>query len=1158
VRSPLWRLDILSLPMTQAPPLDAFLAKWNGSEGSERSHSQHFLIDLCDLIGLARPGTKPTDDFRFEKDADFQGPDRVHHGRADLVRRGAFVLESKQFTNKERATKAWNLGMQEALGQALGYAKTLEDAPVFVIACDVGHCFELLACFDGSGHWRPFPASTNRIYLPELKDSSKFAQLAAALKDPHSLNPALRQLEITTDVAAKIADLARALRTAGHDREIVARFLMRCLFTMFAEDVGLFEGKKKIFEHYLRDYWIKSPVSFPNGVSVLWQTMNTGGSLMTGEKVHKFNGGLFRDHSALPMTKEQLEVLLQAAERDWSQVEPAIFGTLLENALGEKERHALGAHFTPRAYVERLVRPTIEEPLRAEWLVVRAQVRSLLGDGTGKTDEKAALAALKAFHARLCKIRVLDPACGTGNFLYVAMDLLKQLEEEVLEQIRRVGGSGQELLELDTITVSPKSFLGIEKNPWAKEIAELVLWIGYLRWQWRLRGTTAIAQSGESILRDEKNIECRDAVLDWDGAPVEKVKLDSKGRPVTRWDGATVRNNPITGQEMPDDRAQVPDYQYPNPRRPLWPEADFIIGNPPFLGTRRMRLGLGDGYVEALAKAWPDVADNCDFVMYWWSYAAEKVRTGKARAFGLITTKTIVQSFNRSAVRTQMEAKPPLGIAFAIPNHPWVDWEDGAQVRVAVTVGHPGPVSAGRLFTVARESDGAEGLPAVVLSPARVGEISDDLRVGATTTSARPLKSNQGIAYWGVKFYGDGFQITREQHSGLIGTGPTLARRFVSGKDLTGRWREALVIDCDGLDENQLRERFPPLYQWLLERVKPVRAHNPRAFKRERWWIFGENQPGMRRAVADVPWYIVTTETAKHRVFHTMEKDVLTEGGVCVIALPEHFSLGVLSSRCHVVWALAAGGRLGVGNDPRYNKTVCLDPYPFPAATPAQRSKIGDLAKQIDSHRKRQLAAHAKLTVTALYNVLESLRAGVALNEKEKIINEHGLVSVLRQLHDELDLAVFDAYGWDKALSDEALLEKLVALNAERAAEELRGEIRYLRPDFQAPKTQVVTQPTLAIDTEPDERPSTLPPAPVAATRAWPKTYFERASAVRDLVQSLPEGAHFGAGTLETHFRGKSNSRAGDIATILETFAALGQFVTLAPGYYGRPVRRAG
>ncbi|MBN8613202.1 MAG: class I SAM-dependent DNA methyltransferase [Deltaproteobacteria bacterium] len=737
--------------------LDAFLERWEGSEGSERSNSQHFLIDLCDLVGLPRPGTKDGDDFRFEQRAKFKAADGDHTGRADLVRRGAFVIECKQFTKKERASKAWNLGMQDALGQALDYANGLDQLPVFVIACDVGHCFELLACFDGSGVYRPFPAGANRIYLRDLRKPERFDDLKQALVEPAAANPARLQLEITTDVAEKIGVLAKQLRAAGHDREVVARFLLRCLFTMFAEDVALFENGRRVFEELLRDHWIKDPSRFVHGVSLLWQTMNTGGYSERGEVIQKFNGGLFRDYTALPLTKEQLQLLYEAARKNWSKVEPAIFGTLLENALGEKERHELGAHFTPKAYVERLVRPTIEEPLRAEWLVVRAQVRDLMEaaegtDKTGKTPkaEKDALATLKAFHQRLCKIKVLDPACGTGNFLYVAMELMKVLEAEVLEEIRRVGGVSQENLELSEFTVQPKNFLGIEKNPWAKEIAELVLWIGYLRWQWQLRGSTKSLQVGDSILRDEKNIECRDAVLDWDGAPAERMKLDDRGKPVTRWDGETTKLDPLTGQQIPDDspKGRKPVYEYPNARKASWPDADFIVGNPPFIGTRRMRLTLGDGYVQALATAWHEVPENADLVMYWWAAAAEQVRAGRSQTFGLITTNSITQAFNRATIRTQLAAKPPLAITLAIPDHPWVDASEGAAVRVAMTVGRRGPAQ-GRVMSLTAETPTAaeSGLSFVEA----FGTVSEDLRVGASPAAARPLRANAELAYWGVK-----------------------------------------------------------------------------------------------------------------------------------------------------------------------------------------------------------------------------------------------------------------------------------------------------------------------------------------------------------------------------------------------------------------------
>lgn len=1134
--------------------IEAFIEKWADSEGSERSHSQHFLIDLCDLVGLPRPGTKPTDEFRFEKDADFDAADGVHHGRADLVRKAAFVIESKQFTKKERASKAWNLGMQEALGQALGYAKGLEQPPVFVIACDVGHCFELLACFDGSGHWRPFPSSANRIYLADLRDAAKYNRLATALKDPTALDPSRAQVEITTDVAAKIATLAKTLRAAGHAKETVARFLMRCLFTMFAEDVGLFDDKKKVFAQHLRDYWIKSPASFPTGASVLWQTMNTGGFLPTGERVQRFNGGLFRDHAALPMTKAQLEILLEAAQRDWSQVEPAIFGTLLENALGDRERHSLGAHFTPRAYVERLVRPTIEEPLRTEWLDVRYRVRKLLGDGNGKSDEKGALAELKAFHQRLCKIKVLDPACGTGNFLYVAMDLMKQLEAEVLEQIRRVGGSGQELLELDTITVSPAFFLGIEKNPWAKEIAELVLWIGYLRWQWRLRGTTAIAQTGGSILRDERNIEWRDAVLDWDGAPLEQPLVDERGRPLSRWDGETVKVDPVSGHSIPDETAKVAIFDYPNARKADWPRADFIIGNPPFVGNKRMRLALGDGYVDALRASYPEVPESADYVMYWWKRCAELVRTGSADRFGLITTNSITQPFNRRVVQEELDRG--LGLSFAIPDHPWVDSDSGAAVRIAMTVGtrHPGK---GTLARVAREAVLSDGAIEVDLETSGA-EIGAALR--PTAHEPRELASNRAIGFRGVTLVGDGFIID----DGDALDASAAARTLVGASALLGKKKPRRVLDFLGISsEQELRTRYPREYQHLRHTVYHTRAAQERPSYRDKWWVFAEPRREFRAAVQGLPRYIGTVETSKFRWFAFIEASALPEQTLIAFALSDAALLGVLSSRVHGAYAVARGSRNGKGNDPRYTIGECFDSFPFPVLSSAQHEAIANLAEQIDRHRQRALSSGGRITMTALYNVVEKLRASLPLDKAEKQLHDAALVSILRELHDELDAAVIGAYGWEANITDEAIVERLAELNAARLDEERARSFKPLRPDLFAaateavPATEVVTQPPLPFDTEPTDTPSSPPPRAAAATRAWPRGDFERAPAIRELVRSLPDGARFDAAALDAHFKGTGKNRVREIAKILDTFAALGEFVTLAPGYYARPARRA-
>ena len=238
------------------------------------------------------------------------------------------------------------------------------------------------------------------------------------------------------------------------------------------------------------------------------------------------------------------------------------------------------------------------------------------------------------------------PTLRSGNFLYVTLEHLKRLEGEVLEVLRNLG-QAQATLELEGEIVRPEQFYGIEVNPWAAAVAELVLWIGYLQWHLRTRGDAAGLP--EPILRNLHNIECRDAVLAWDA--VEPL-LDAEGRPVTRWDGRTTKLHPVTGEPVPDETARVPAWRYVNPRPAAWPEADFIAGNPPFIGTARIREALGDGYVEAIRRVYPHVPDSADYVMFWWDVAAELVRTGRAWRFGLITTNSLRQTFNRRVLET--------------------------------------------------------------------------------------------------------------------------------------------------------------------------------------------------------------------------------------------------------------------------------------------------------------------------------------------------------------------------------------------------------------------------------------------------------------------------------------------------------------------------
>lgn len=1137
----------LRLPMT----VQSFVKKWSASGAAERANKDHFLLDLCEVLGVDKPrpatGDPAKDSFTFERDAVLlHEGQKTSVGRMDLYKEGHFILEAKQGSDEgaakkgtaKRGTAAWNLAMHDAFGQAVGYARTLESPPPFVITTDIGHCFELFAAFDGTGRYSQFPnVKRHRIYLADLPKKENLDLLRAVFTDPTSLDPSRHAMKVTRDVAARLAELAKALEGAKHEPERVAKFLMRCIFTMFAEDVGLLP--KRLFTEALEKYWLPNPTSFQGGIRSLWKAMNDGGDFFVA-KLPQFNGGLFKDADALPLTKKQLELLHEAAKCDWAEVEPSIFGTLLERALDPVERHKLGAHYTPRAYVERLVRPTVEEPLREEWDLVRAEVRSFVR----KDDIKGARKALLAFQVKLASTRVLDPACGTGNFLYVTLDLMKRLEAEVLGMLADVEGgergrkTGLAQERHGFAAVTPKQFLGIEVKPWAKEIAELVLWIGYLQWHFRTHGRDE--KPAEPVLHDFKNIECRDAVLTWDK---EELERDDKGKPLSRWDGRTMKRSPITGEEIPDETARVPLYRYVNPRRAEWPKADFIVGNPPFLGKLHIVSSLGKGYAAALREAYrSSVPDSADLVMYWWVKAASLVANGDVRRFGLITTNSIGQAFNRRMLEAAFEAG--VSLAFAVPDHPWVDDVGSAAVRIAMTVGERSTAS-GQLAEVSSEAVGSDGVAVVSLS-VRSGSIHADLTLGANVSRVGPLQANVRLASMGPALGSRGFLLTTSEREVLRAKSSEsidgIVRPLVGGNDLLKVPRNSWAIDLHGLDLGTVQSRFPLVFQRLHDRVYPERAQNNDPKLREQWWLFRRSNELHRSMLDGLKRYIVTVETAKHRVFFFVAGEVVAEHGTISFGLVGGFFLGVLSSRAHLVFALAAGGTLE--DRPRYNKTLCFDPFPFPATGEKVKASISRFAESLDAHRKKQQAAHPDLTITGMYNVLERLRSGEPLTAKERVIHDKGLVSVLRQLHDDLDTAVFDAYGWPHDLTDAQILERLVKLNAERAAEEAKGLIRWLRPEFQAAgeNKRKPTQVSLLPTGEEAEAPAGAGKGKKPAKVAWPKALPEQIAAIRTLLAS--------GDALSVKAAAAAFARADkeDVAASLDALVALGLAVAFGKG----------
>jgi hypothetical protein len=1147
--------------------IEEFISHWRQTGGSELANTQSFINGLCALIGVPAPHGSRTDDalndYVFERRV-FQdnGDGTTSFGRIDAYRRGCFILEAKQGSEGDKAaaakgdadldlfgqtaairvkrgtarrgTPGWAKAMVQAKGQAERYAKALpidHGWPPFLLIADIGYCIEVYADFTGTGKaYAQFPDRASfRIMLDDLREADVRARLAAIWTNPKSLDPTAIAAKATRDIADLLAKLARRLEARGHGAEQVSAFLMRLLFTMFAEDTHLIPSGS--FSNLLARTR-PAPETLHHQLSALWQSMDSGGfAPALGVSLRRFNGYLFKDRSALPLQGDEMDVLIEAAKADWTQVEPAIFGTLLERALDTKERAKLGAHYTPRAYVERLVMPTVIEPLRADWAGVRGAATQLLE--AGKTEE--ARRAVEAFHTQLAKTKVLDPACGTGNFLYVAMARMKELEGEVIELLTQLGHS-QYVAELSGHTVTPENFLGIEINPRAAAIAQLVLWIGYLQWHFRVSGKDRMP--AEPILKSIRTIENRDALIDYDSKVLER---DERGVPITIWDGTTMKRHPVTDALVPDETGRMEVYRYINPRQTEWPKADFIIGNPPFIGNKRMRARLGDGYTEAVRQAYCDTPETVDFVMYWWEVAAAAAASGATRRFGFITTNSITQPFNNvviSAAKTRL--------LFAIPDHPWVDGVDGAAVRIALTCGG---MASGQvvLETVEAEKELPDGFGerAVDLRRQVAEVINADLTIGIDVRAASELDANRDLAVQGMNPLGLGFRLERSDLERLnIDTGnlPPNLKPYLIGRDLVQRLSEKWVIDFFGLSEKAAAAANPALYQHLLTNVKPERDQNRRATRRDHWWLFGENAPTLRRGTAGLSRLIATCRTAKHRIFVFVPSSYVVDAKIIGIALDDAYWLGTLSSQIHLIWALRVGAFLE--DRPNYNHSDCFGKFPFPAnVSETLKDCIRAEAEALDALRKRVLAAHDDLTLTGLYNVVELLRAGTPLSDKDRDVHDRGLVTIIRQHHDAIDALVAEAYGWgaDHAagtLTDVEILTRLVALNAARAAEEARGLIRWLRPEYQAPNEAPKTTGTLDLGEAP-----TLPAS--ATIIPWPKTLPEQVSAVAGLLQGAAAPLH--PRDVARAFKAK---QASSMTPVLDTLTAIGLARKLQDGRY--------
>lgn len=944
-----------------------FIDKWRKVELKERTASQSHFIDLCHLLGLDDPVTADGTGewFTFEKGASKSGGGE---GWADVWRKDCFAWEYK---GKRKDLDA-------AFEQLRRYAIGLENPPLLIVSD--------MDTIRIHTNWTNTVQQVHVVRLEDLTDAANRDKLKACFENPEILKPAKTRQKLTEEAAAQFAGIAERLRGRRHDGMVVAHFVQRLVFCMFAEDVNLLPNK--MFQRMLEGC-AATPENFALHAKTLFGAMRSGG--MVGfEKVDWFNGGLFDDDAALPLNSDDLKDLLAATKLDWSDIDPSILGTLFERGLDPAKRSQLGAHYTDREKIMQIVKPVIIEPLMAEWVGVKAAAETAL--------EKARAAAAKAaktraeneaqklvsdFMEKLAGFRVLDPACGSGNFLYLSLLALKDIEHRAQLEAEAMG------LPRGFPRTGPENVLGIELNPYAAELARASVWIGEIQWM-RRNGFEA---SRNPVLRSLNNIECRDAVLNADG------------------------------------------------KRADWPKADVVVGNPPFLGNKKMIGELGEEYTVRLRKAYGDVPGGVDLVCYWFAKAWGQMEAEALTRAGLVATNSIRGGANREVLKPVVEG----GQIFEA----WSDEEwtvDGAAVRVS-------------LVCFNAETDGEAKLNGV-----HVPVVYSDLSSSTADTAGAPkLSENANCASNGISKKG-AFDV-----SGLLARDWLLAsgnpngrpnaevlQPWYNGLHVTRRWTDMWIVDfAERSASDASCYELPFKYTELF--VRPMRAQSRADAEREKWWLLARRAPALRNRLKPLKRCIATPEVSKHRVFSFLDTAIVPDKNLVVVSRDDDTTFGILHSRFHEFWALRMGTSLE--DRPRYTPSTTFETFPFPegltpnipatdyAADP-RAQKIATAAARLNELRENWLnPADLVVRVPEVVpgypdRILPKDAAAEAILKKRTLTNLYNeRPAWLDHAHAALDEAVAEAYGWGEywragKLTEDEILARLFQLNQERAAEE--------------------------------------------------------------------------------------------------------------------------
>ena len=943
-----------------------FIAKWRASELKERSAAQEHFIDLCRLLGEPTPAeADPTGrHYCFERGA---RKDTGGDGWADVWKRHCFAWEYK----------GKHADLDVAFNQLRQYALALENPPLLIVSD--------MARFRVRTNWTNSVSLTHEFGLDDLADATTRDKLKWAMSDSERLRPGESRQALTERAAATFAVLAQSLRERGHDPQAVAHFVNRLVFCMFAEDVGLLPAD--MFTRMLKQARTQ-PEEFSTMARTLFGAMATGG-LVGFETVAWFNGGLFDDDAALPLEKSEIETTLEAAALDWSEIDPSILGTLFERGLDPDKRSQLGAHYTDRDKIMRIVEPVVVRPWLAEWEAVKTEIAGRLERAHAARSKAArtqqhghAERRLRAFLERLREFTVLDPACGSGNFLYLALHALKDLEHRVQLEAEAMG------LPRNFPAVGPANVRGIEINAYAAELARVSVWIGEIQWMRR----NGFNESRDPILKPLETIECRDAILTPEGG------------------------------------------------EPEWPAADVVIGNPPFLGGKLLNTHLGEDYVSRIFKVYTGrVPAEADLVCYWFVKAGEQVGTGRAKRVGLVSTNSIRGGANRRALQAAIDGSP---IFEAWSDDPWVI--DGTAVRVSlVCFARPedGSVSERRLdgrlvdaihadLTARRGGSGVD-----LTGVQRLYRNFGVAFMGDTKGGPFDVPGEQAREWLREPANPNG-----RPNSDVLGP-------WMNGMDVARRPSDKWIVDFGWSMVQEEAALYEAPFQHAKEHVYPKRQTNRRESYRDYWWRHVEPRQGMWRALDGLSRYIATPTVAKHRLFTWLDARICPDHQLIVIARNDDVTFGILHSRFHEAWSLRLGTSLGKGNDPRYTPTTTFETFPFPEglspdvpaskyADDPQATAIAEAARRLVSLRDRWLNP-PEWVEWVDEPVSGYPRRPVARNEAaEKALKKRTQTNLynvrpqwLADAHAALDAAVADAYGWDADIPEEEALGRLLELN---------------------------------------------------------------------------------------------------------------------------------